>query len=71
MGVLTDARTQHLYQTCQDELCQRYACRVYKEGHRNGRELGRVEGYAKGHTDGYAEGFPDGLASCPGPHTDG
>ena len=32
MGVLTDARTQHRYQTCRDEECQRFACRVYREG---------------------------------------
>jgi hypothetical protein len=68
MGVLTDARTQHRYQTCQDELCQRFACRVYKEGHRNGKEEGRAEGHAKGHAEGYSEGYAAGYsagaASC-------
>jgi hypothetical protein len=30
MGVLTDERQQHRYQTCRDEDCQRYACRIYR-----------------------------------------
>jgi hypothetical protein len=72
VGVLTDARKQHLYQTCQDDLCQRFACRVYKEGYHNGKLAGRAEGraegeaigYAKGHTDGYGEGYAAGAASC-------
>ena len=36
MGVLTDARKQHRYQTCRDEDCERFACRVYREGYRDG-----------------------------------
>jgi flagellar biosynthesis/type III secretory pathway protein FliH len=68
MGVLTDARKQHLYQTCRDELCQRFACRVYKEGFRNGKEEGKVEGYARGHAEsydeGWAAGYAAGAASC-------
>jgi hypothetical protein len=27
---------EHRYQTCRDEECQRYACRIYKEGFANG-----------------------------------
>jgi hypothetical protein len=27
---------EHRYQTCRDEDCQRYACRVYREGYANG-----------------------------------
>jgi flagellar biosynthesis/type III secretory pathway protein FliH len=64
MGVLTDARTQHRYQTCQDEDCQRFACRVYKEGYRNGYGAGHAAGYAEGHAEGYAEGYATGAASC-------
>jgi hypothetical protein len=76
MGVLTDAHTSHRYQTCRDEECQRYACRVYREGYANGKEEGRAEGraegeaigYAKGHTAGYGEGYTagysDSAASC-------
>jgi hypothetical protein len=70
MGVLSDAQTQHRYQTCTDEDCQRYACRVYREGYSNGK-AGHAEGRAQGHAEGYSEGFGDGLAACPGPHTGG
>jgi flagellar biosynthesis/type III secretory pathway protein FliH len=71
MGVL-DVRTQHRYQTCRDEDCQRYACRVYREGYANGKEAGKAEGraaglaegYSKGHTAGYSEGYTAGAASA-------
>ncbi len=68
MGVLTDAHKQHLYQACQDEDCQRFACRVYKEGYRNGREQGRAEGRAEGDAIGYDKGhqagYSAGAANC-------
>jgi hypothetical protein len=64
MGVLTDERTQHRYQTCRDEDCQRYACRVYKEGYRNGYEDGYAAGYGAAHSDGYSEGYSAGAPSC-------
>jgi flagellar biosynthesis/type III secretory pathway protein FliH len=72
MGVLTDARKQHLYQTCQDAECQRFACRVYKEGYMNGKLAGRAEGhaegraegYSEGHSAGYSEGYSAGAGSC-------
>jgi hypothetical protein len=63
-GVLSDVRTQHRYQTCRDELCQRFACRVYKEGYSNGRAAGRAKGRAEGHAEGYSEGYAAGAASC-------
>lgn len=62
MGVPT--RTEHDYRVCRDAGCQRFACRVYKEGFRDGFQAGRVVGEA----DGYAAGFADGIAACPGPH---
>jgi hypothetical protein len=66
MGVLTDAR-QHRYQTCRDEDCQRFACRVYKEGYADGYDQGYAEGYlagqAAGYTEGCAEGYTAGAAS--------
>jgi hypothetical protein len=40
--VLTDARQQHRYQTYRDESCERFACRVYREGYRDGLEDGRA-----------------------------
>jgi hypothetical protein len=66
----------HEYASCDDDDCQRFPCRVYKEGREAGRvegfALGYAAGYPKGYNDGYAAGyaagFPDGLASCPGPH---
>ena len=68
MGVLTDERTQHRYQTCRDEDCQRYACRIYREGYDNGYGAGHAAGETKGHTAGHAEGwnagYAAGAASC-------
>jgi flagellar biosynthesis/type III secretory pathway protein FliH len=63
MGVLTDARTQHRYQTYRDEDCQRFACRVYREGYRDGYGAGHAAGYADGHADGYEAGYAAGAAS--------
>jgi hypothetical protein len=68
MGMLTDERTQHRYQTCRDEDCQRYACRIYREGYDNGYGAGHAAGETKGHTAGHAEGwnagYAAGAASC-------
>jgi flagellar biosynthesis/type III secretory pathway protein FliH len=68
MGVLTDAREQHRYQTCRDEGCQRYACRVYREGcadgYRRGYDLGHAKGHAEGYSAGHADGYAAGAASC-------
>jgi hypothetical protein len=64
LGVLTNGRTQeHRYQTCRDESCERFACRVWREGYGAGK--------ADAHAEGYDEGFVDGMAACPGPHTGG
>jgi hypothetical protein len=68
LEVLTGERTQHRYQTCGDEDCQRYACRVYREGYDDGYGAGHAAGYAAGEAAGYAEGHSDGYsagaASC-------
>jgi flagellar biosynthesis/type III secretory pathway protein FliH len=63
MGVLTDA-TQHRYQTCRDESCERFPCRVFREGYREGYEDGHAGGYAAGHAAGYADGYAAGAASA-------
>jgi hypothetical protein len=67
MGVMTGARTQHRYQACQDEDCQRFACRVYKEGYRRGHDagyaIGYAEGYAAGEAAGYQAGYDAGTAT--------
>jgi flagellar biosynthesis/type III secretory pathway protein FliH len=67
MGVLNGARTQHRYQTCRDELCNRFACRVYKEGRRDGYDEGYAEGYLAGQAAGYAEGYAAGAADTAAP----
>jgi hypothetical protein len=67
MGVLTGER-KHVYQARQAEGCQRFACRVYKEGHRNGKAegeaIGEARGHARGHSEGWAAGYAAGAASC-------
>jgi hypothetical protein len=67
MGLKSSTEQEHRYQLCDDEYCDRFPCRVYKEGYRNGYE----DGYAAGYGAGYGAGFSDGLASCPGPHGGG
>jgi hypothetical protein len=62
--VLTGERTQHDYRRCRDEDCQRFACRVYKEGYINGKLAGRAEGRAEGEAAGYSNGYSAGAASC-------
>lgn len=57
MGVV---KTGHSYQTCGDEFCDRYICRIYREGHMDGRETGYPEGWTDGYVSGYAAGFTDG-----------
>ncbi len=64
LEVLTNARTQHDYRRCRDEWCQRFACRVYKEGWRDGYARGHAEGEAIGHAEGYSEGYAAGAAQA-------
>jgi flagellar biosynthesis/type III secretory pathway protein FliH len=64
MGVTAGTASEHRYQLCRDRHCDRFPCRVYKEGRRDGYDDGHREGY----DEGYAQGFPDGIAACPGPH---
>jgi hypothetical protein len=33
MAFLPGPREEHRYQTCQDEYCERFPCRVYREGY--------------------------------------
>jgi flagellar biosynthesis/type III secretory pathway protein FliH len=75
MGLKPSTDQEHRYQLCGDEYCDRFPCRVYKEGQRDGYDdgyrKGYDDGYAAGFGAGYSEGFGDGLASCPGPHGSG
>jgi hypothetical protein len=63
MGVMNGARTQHRYQACRDESCERFACRVYREGFRHGYDQGYAEGYLAGQAAGYTEGYAEGCAA--------
>lgn len=47
----------HTYQACDDDFCDRFACKVYKEGIREGESRGMAAGYAAGYTDGYSAGM--------------
>jgi hypothetical protein len=62
MGVLPGIRSEHRYQTCRDEDCDRFPCRVYKEGYAAGHGAGFGAGYAEGRADGYADGYGDGYS---------
>jgi hypothetical protein len=72
LKMLTDERTQHRYQTCRDGSCERFPCRVYKEGYSHGYDngycagygAGEAAGYDRGHSDGYAAGYAADAASC-------
>ncbi len=62
MGVLAPATSEHRYQTCRDSFCERYICRLYKEGQRDGYEDGRERGRAEGFAAGYSKGYGDGMS---------
>jgi hypothetical protein len=76
MAAAAGTRQEHRYWACRDDYCDRFPCRVYKEGQRDGEQRGYHRGYADGYAKGYDEGygagysagFAEGLASCPGPH---
>ena len=57
-------KPEHRYQTCDDERCDRFPCRVYREGYEAGHAAGSASGYAAGRADGYAEGYADGQADA-------
>jgi len=57
-------KPEHRYQTCDDERCDRFPCRVYREGYEAGHAAGSASGYAAGRADGYAEGYADGHADA-------
>jgi len=59
MGVLNG---EHRYETCRDEGCERFPCRVFAEGYRAGYGAGHAAGMAEGEAIGYAEGHAAGYA---------
>jgi hypothetical protein len=60
MGVRTDTSTEHRYQRCRDEFCDRFPCRIYREGRR--------DGYQEGYQRGWSEGYSEGVTDCPLTH---
>jgi hypothetical protein len=46
MGLLSGLH-EHRYQTCRDEDCQRFACRVYREGFDDGFATGQAVAEAR------------------------
>jgi hypothetical protein len=72
MGLDRGGDPEHRYQLCTDEHCERFPCRVYKDGwrdgHATGYERGYAAGFAEGYEAGYRQGFQEGMAACPRPH---
>ena len=64
MALAPGTGTEHRYQACDDEYCERFPCRVYREGYEDGHAAGSATGYAAGRADGYAEGYADGAADA-------
>lgn len=54
-------RQRHDHAACTDPYCDKFTCRVYREG----VEAGRAEGEA----EGFAKGYAAGLGDCPLPHS--
>jgi hypothetical protein len=64
MGLRTSSPQEHRYQLCKDEYCERFPCRVYREGYDAGYADGHGAGYSAGAADGYAAGYSDGAADA-------
>lgn len=64
MALLPGTREEHRYQTCADADCERFPCRVYREGFQAGHGAGYGAGQAEGRAEGYAEGYADGAADA-------
>ena len=64
MGLLTGNAAEHRYEQCGDEYCQRFPCRVYKQGYADGWRDGHLAGYAEGYADGFSEGYAEGASDA-------
>jgi flagellar biosynthesis/type III secretory pathway protein FliH len=64
MGLLTGNAAEHRYEQCGDDYCQRFACRVYKQGYSDGWRDGHLAGYAEGYTEGFSEGYAEGASDA-------
>jgi hypothetical protein len=56
-------KAEHDHQTCTDDDCPRFPCRIYKDGYRTGYDDGRAAGFAEGYAAGYSDGEADGYAA--------
>ena len=57
-------RDDHDYQTCDDPDCERFPCRVFKEGHSLGWYRGHGAGVAEAYPAGFTDGFEAGARSA-------
>lgn len=64
MGSPASTSQEHRYQRCPDEDCDRFPCRVYREGYQAGYADGYDAGYSSGFAEGYASGYSDGAADA-------
>ena len=64
MALLAGTGTEHRYQLCDDEYCERFPCRSTAKGYEDGARRRVRGGYAAGRADGYAEGYGDGQADA-------
>ena len=64
MGVVNgDRASEHLAETCTDDNCPRFPCRIYKQGYQAGYGRGHQDGYDEGHAAGYGAGYSAGYAA--------
>lgn len=59
-ALIRSREREHFYETCSDDDCPRFPCRVYKEGY----VRGYLDGMAAGEAAGYAEGYSQGAADA-------
>ncbi len=59
----TRGSNDHLAEQCEDELCPRLPCRMFKAGYRKGYDRGYSDGYRDGYSAGWAAGFTAGFAA--------
>lgn len=60
----TRGGNDHLAERCEDELCPRLPCRIFKDGCRKGYDRGYSDGYQAGAASGWAAGFSAGVAAA-------
>lgn len=58
---LAPHRDEHDYRACDDIDCERFPCRVYREGRAQGCAEGHAQGFEAGYGEGYEHGYSDGY----------